>query len=599
MHIQRLFPILATLFLLTLGLAWSGCSPEGSPAPKHAPLNIPSQTAFTQVPWHLDLSPFGPEDLGSPHSWSVVSGQGKVQGTEYVNTFNSMGSYPIQVRAHFEGGGQADAAFLVFAQAGELAVVQRGNDLDLLDGSTGALVPLASGGASPLSYKTQLPNGWFIYERMGGSSVDLFAHNMSDAFEIGPSAGLDTVYATHSLGSVVLYEQGSASETGLYAWHPKGPWWETVGWRAGMHNRNPMISDSNVVYFEYGNNGQPDLCFWNYGDQDPTTAFSSDYPEVIQAMLPDGGVVFSTNDPVTMEADLYHYRMHNGSYTVGGDLSESVQALDMTYQDQLSGGLVIFSTSDSHGDDNLWLWSPYGLNSAAIATSSSMEVLQGISPDDRVLYSIGMAPDNDDLSLYHHTTQTTDVVASSPDNEMFEAFLPNSDVIFTVEADTGRQLKHFNVTTGLVDVIASAPGQDFWLADVLSTGMVVYSKTGSSPGLYVWDSNSRTTTLVAAGDFAFEGEAGGGDFVASLDSGSQTDLALWDAASGELVMITETDEDEQFQCAFHGGAVIYSRVTSPSPTADLYTWHKDNGFEVRITTGTVDYSVVTVVNGAP
>jgi len=599
MQARNLTSTIATSAALVFGLAGSGCSLEGAADPQPEASSIPSQVANTHVQWHFDLSPFAQEHFGSSPTWSVVSGGGEIQGTEYVNTFDAMGSYTVRVRANYSSGSAEDADFDVLVQSDVMAVVQRGNDLSLYDGESGGLIPLAVGGPSPLNYRAQLPNGWFVYERLGGSSIDLFVYDMVSSYEIGPSLSLDTVYAAHSLSSVVLYEQGSASETGLYAWHSDGLSTENVAWRAGMHNRNPVVSDSEVVYFEYGNNGQPDLYFWNYGDQDPTTAFSSDYPEVIQTLVPDGGVVFSTNNPITLEADLYHYRMHNGSFTVGGDLPASVQELDMTFQGQLSGGLVVFSTSDSLGDQNLWLWSPYGLNTAAVATGPSVELFEGLTPDDRVLYSIGTAPGNDDLSLYHHTTETTDIVASSPDNELFETFLPNSDVIFAVESATGRQLKRFNIVTALVDVIADTSGEDFHLAGVLSNGMVVYTQTGASPGLHVWDPVSGISTPVAGAGSAFEGDAGNGDFILSLDSGLQIDLALWDASASQLVMITQTNEDEQFECVFVNGPVLFSRVVPPSATSDLFKWNPETGNEVRMTAGSVNHSVVSVIHGAP
>ncbi|MEC7231749.1 MAG: WD40 repeat domain-containing protein, partial [Planctomycetota bacterium] len=556
MQVRNHISTLVTPPVLVLGLAASGCGFGGLEGPAPPPpesSTLPGQMANTNVEWSFDLSPYAQGNLGSSPSWSVVSGGGQIQGTEYVNTFETSGSYSVRVRANYPAGDAVDADFEILVQSDVMAVVQCGNDLCLFDGDSGGLIPLAVGGASPLNFKAQLPNGWFVYERLGGSSIDLFAFDMVRSYELGESASLNTVYASHTPSSVVLFEQGSGWETGLYAWDPKGQQTETVAWRGGMHNRNPVVSDSEVVYFEYGNNGQPDLYFWTYGDPYPTTGFSSDHPEVIHTVVPNGGVVFSTNDPVTLEADLHHYRMHNGSFTVGGDLRANVQALDMTYQGQLSGGHVVFSTSEASGNEDLWLWSPFGLNTATIAESPSAERFVGLTPDDRVLSAISAAPGNDDLGLYHHTSGANDSVASSPDNELFEAFLPNSDVIFAVETAAGRQLKRFNVVTGHVDVIAATSGADFWLTEVLSNGMVVYTRTGSSPGLHVWNPLSRVSTPVSGAGGTFEADAGHGDFILSLSAGAQSDLAMWDASMSQLVMITQTAEHEQFGCVFDDG----------------------------------------------
>ena len=601
MQVRNHINTLVTPSILALGLAGSGCGFGGLEPPAGPPAGsstLPSQLANTNVEWSFDLSPYEQGHHGSTPTWSVLSGGGQIQGSDYVNTFDSSGSYSVRLRANYPAGDAADADFEILVQSDVMAVVQCGNDLCLYDGDTGGLIPLATGGASPLNFRAQLPNGWFVYERLGGSSIDLFVYDMFRSYEVGPSTSLNSVYAAHTPSSVLLFEQGSGWETGLYAWDPKGQRTDTVAWRGGMHNRNPVVSDSEVVYFEYGNNGQPDLYFWTYGDPYPTTGFSSDHPEVIHTVVPNGGVVFSTNDPATLEADLRYYPMHNGSFTVGGDLRANVQALDMTYRSQLSGGHVVFSTGDSFGNEDLWLWNPFGMSTAAIAESPNVERFEGLTPDDRVLYSIATAPGNDDLALYHHTSGANDSVASSPDNELFEAFLPNSDVIFAVETAAGRQLKRYNVVTGLVDVIAAASGDDFWLTEVLSNGMVVYTRTGASPGLHVWNPITRASTPVAGAGSTFEADAGLGDFIVSVNSGSQDDLALWDASMSQLVMITQTAEHEQFGCVFDDGTVLFSRVMPPGVTTDLFKWNQATRQEVRMTAGTVNHSVVAVIHGA-
>ena len=143
MQVRHLIPVLATSVALVFGLAWSGCSLEGVADPQPAASSIPSQVANTHVEWRFDLSPFAQQHLGSNPTWGVVSGGGEVQGSEYVNTFEASGSYPVRVRAYYPSGGSADAEFIVLAQSGAMAIVQRGNDLDLFDGDSGSLIPLA------------------------------------------------------------------------------------------------------------------------------------------------------------------------------------------------------------------------------------------------------------------------------------------------------------------------------------------------------------------------------------------------------------------------------------------------------------------------
>ena len=302
---------------------------------------------------------------------------------------------------------------------------------------------------------------------------------------------------------------------------------------------------------------------------------------MIHTVVPNGGVVFSTNDPATLEADLRYYRMHNGSFTVGGDLRANVQALDMTYRSQLSGGHVVFSTGDSFGNEDLWLWNLRDEHRRH-RRGDGRGALRG--PHARrqgPLFDRDGAGQRQDLALYHHTSGANDSVASSPDNELFEAFLPNSDVIFAVETAAGRQLKRYNVVTGLVDVIAAASGDDFWLTEVLSNGMVVYTRTGASPGLHVWNPITGASTPVA-GRGHLRGRRRSRRLHRLGELGIPDDLALWDASMSQLVMITQTAEHEQFGCVFDDGTVLFSRVMPLGVTTDLFKWNQATRQEVRL-----------------
>ena len=119
-----------------------------------------------------------------------------------------------------------------------------------------------------------------------------------------------------------------------------------------MHNRNPVVSDSEVVYFEYGNNGQPDLL----GTTGPGPH------DRLQQRLPGGDqdrpqeASSSRRTTRYLEDDLFYYRKHNGSYTVGGDLEASVRARhDLS---ATPGGMVVFGTTAFLEDEDLYLWSP-------------------------------------------------------------------------------------------------------------------------------------------------------------------------------------------------------------------------------------------------
>lgn len=583
--------VLWSPILVIVGLVGCPAFKQDEPAPNVA--LVPSQEASTGVETRFDLAPFVSGVSLENLTWDVVSGEGSIEGTEYVNTFTVMGSYKVAFRVSNGSDNSTDSEFTVVVQSEFMAVVQRGNDLDLLDGATGALYPIASGGPSPLAFRQRLPNGWLVFERMGGSSVDLFVHNLNEAYQLGGAPGLNTVYDNHALDGRVFFEEGSASETGLYMWNPDSGSKTTIAWRAGMHNRNAFINSAGVVYFEFGNNGQSDIYLWRPEEPWGATVFSSDYHETIRTMMPDGGIVFSTKGLVG-EDELFYFRRGHGPFTICGDLPGPIQNHDMRYVTHTSQSLVVVESEG--GSKDLWMWSPLGLNSKAIANSSADECFESLTPGEQVVYRTETAPGNNDLRVYHYTTDSTRDIGTSLDNEVFEAVLPNSDVVFAVESSLGRELYRFDVVSGQTELIAGGVGESYSLAAVLGNGQVVYHQGGVAGGTMLWNPSNGKSAVVAGPGSQFGGDCGDGDFVVSVPVNGQMDLSYWDQSQGKLIVVAQTAQDEKFQAAFYGGVVIYSAVVAPKTSADLFRWSA--GTVTRISNGGVDYSVVAVVRGA-
>lgn len=588
-NIER-FVVLSVV--LMIGIIGCGKLPGPSrPGPTIG--QIPAQEVSTGVELRLDLSSFVDNPNEEALSWQVLSGPGSIEGEDtYVGLFNQIGSVDVSVRVVNQDGKSADADFKVVALHAYLAIVQNGHGLEVLDGGSGTISPIDVGGNLPLVYREIMPDGSLIYERMGGSGIDLFHYDYNESRRIGQGLGLNTVYDNHTPSGQVFFEEGTASETGLYLWNPDGESTTRVAWRPSMHNRNAFFSPPDVVYFEFGNNGQADINFWRIGIGESATAFSSDHFEEIKAVLPDGGVVFSTKG-LGGEDELLYYRMGHGVFTVGGDLPPSVQDQDMTYVTLSSQGLVVFETGTTSRD--LWVWNAPGLTTRPVAATSADERYEAMTSDDLIVYSVTTAPGNNDLKLYNYSVGASIDIGASAANEVFELTLSDSDVIYAVETATDRSLYRFDVATGTVDAIAESVGESHATVAVLTNDRLVYTRDGVSSGVLTWNPATGTSVLVGGPDATFAGQGPNGGFLMHVVAFGQTDLALWDGASGQVVTIAQTPQDEHFEAAFANGAVIYSVVVSPKTTTDLFQWR--DGTTTRMTDGSASHSVVRVLLG--
>ena len=553
---------------------------------------IPLQEASTGDELRVNLSDYVDNPGEQTLSWQVLSGPGSIEGETYVGTFDQIGSVDVSVRVANRDGRSSDANFKVVALHGYMAVVQNGHGLEVLDGGAGTVSAIDVGGNLPLVYRDVMPDGSLIYERMGGSGIDLFHYDHKESRQIGQGLGLNTIYDNHTPSGQVFFEEGTASETSLYLWNPDGETATRIARRPYMHNRNAFFSPPDVVYFEFGNNGQADIYFWRIGIGDPATGYSSDHHEEIKAVLPDGGVVFSTKG-LGGEDELLYYRMGHGVFTVGGDLPASVQDQDMTYVTLSSQGLVVFETGTTSRD--LWVWNAPGLTTSEVAATSADERYEAMTSDDLIVYSVTTAPGNNDLKLYNYSVGASTDIGASAANEVFELTLSDSDVIYAVETATNRSLHRFDVATNTVDTIAESVGESYATVAVLTNDRLVYSRTGAPSSIHTWNPVTGTSMLAGGPDATFAGQGPNGGFVMHVTAFGQTDLALWDGTSGQVVTIAQGPQDEHFEAAFGNGAVIYSVVVPPKTTTDLFQWL--NGAATRMTDGSASHSVVTVLRG--
>ncbi len=589
-NIERFVILSVALIIGVVGCSKMPSTTTEGPTPS---LNeIPLQEAGTGIELRMDLSEYADNTEEQILTWEILSGPGSIDSGTYVSTFYEVGSVEITVRATNESGNTADADFVVVALHGHMAIVQNGNGLEVLDAGSGIVYPIDIGGNLPLVYREILPDGSLIYEKMGGSGIDLFHYDHTESRQIGDTAGLNTVYDNHTPDGRIFFEQGSAAETSLNLWDPETDETTRVAWRPAMHNRNAFFAPPDIVYFEYGNNGQADVHFWQIGVGESATAYSSGHSEEIKTVLPDGGVIFATKGLLD-EDELLYYRKGRGLFTVGGDLPASVQDQDINYVTISSQGLVVFESGGASKD--LWIWNPLGLTTNAIAATSADERFSTISSDDLITYSTTPVAGNSDLKIYNYSTSTSTDIGVNNGSEVFELLLSDSDVIYAVETTAGRSLHRFDVASNTNEIIADFASENYTAVAALSNDRLIYTRDGASTALFTWNPATGTSVQAGGSNASYAGQGPHGGFLMYIAAFGQTDLALWDGTNGQVTTITQTPQDETLEAVFDNGAVIYSVVVPPKTSTDLFQWQ--DSMTTRLTNGNASYSVVSVLRG--
>lgn len=125
---------------------------------------VPMQNGSGGQMFSLDLGPFvsDRESDDGALMFNVVGGGGSFVGTTYSNTFETLGRYRVTVRVSDPLGKFVDFSFDVDVKTANLAVLQSGDDLDLLDTDTNAVRGIADGSGFPVTHKATLARGWVV-----------------------------------------------------------------------------------------------------------------------------------------------------------------------------------------------------------------------------------------------------------------------------------------------------------------------------------------------------------------------------------------------------------------------------------------------------
>ena len=551
---------------------------------------IPGQSASSPMGFSLDLGGYATDKEGQPMTFSVVSGGGSFSGSTYQNNFDTVGTYTVVVEATDAANKSTQTSFEVKITSGNLAAVQWGDNLLLLDTDTTKTLTVTNSAGFTDALVAVLAQGKVAYDRSQSGTKRLFIYDPHSrtTTTIGDSSAHSSVFAAStSAGDVLFTNEVSASETNLFIFEASSQAISAISTSLGEHDRNPLVSSSGKIFYERGVAGQPDIYYY-----DPTTKLSTAVStaannETLRAALPSGAVVFSQLSG-TGEQDLFHFKLGDGLVEMAVDLGATVQGQTKTYKGTDSQSRVIFEVSGASKD--LYMWDSTTATSRLVATTGVDETFVAVTPADELLFSIATGAGNQDLSLYDYTADITVVVSSDVQDDAYLGSLSNGDIVFSRDTGAGGQdLFFFDRDVTSTVVIATTGNDDYTFDKLLSNGNVVFSGSGATAGVKLFNSTSQTVVSIPLFDATsvFGGETSGGDFVVRTTVSAQNDLLLWDqsaaAGAGAVVTVSSVAGNDAFGAGAANSRLLFTRVPAGQTNKELFLWDETSQIITQLT----------------
>lgn len=573
--------------------ALAGCTSGSSGDSAPAIGSIPSQVTPGGMALSLDLSTYVSDSDGDPLTFTVTSGGGSFSGSTYSHMFDTLGSYTVGF-AVSDGKKTRSGSFDVTVNTANLAVVTSGDDLELLDTDTHAFLPLTATGGVTEQLVATLPTGEVIYRRtVATSRLFVFDPSTRQSHVLGDSIDYDTVYAGKTSAGDVVFTRAAAAtptDTDLYLWRRETGTIKQISAVAGSPDGNAMVSSGDLVFYQRGT--PSDVYVYDPATDQSTAVANGSTAEVLRGTVADGSVVLSRIGGGG-EQDLFHYDPNAGLVEIGADLSSTVQAQSKTFAGSTSDGKVVFEAAGASTD--LYVWSPSTGTTRTIANSSVDETLAAVTPIDEIVYTVATTSTDDDLYVYTWSDDTSRLISPADSvSDSYQGATSVGDVVFVRATATGDDLWYYDTSASTAHPVAETGPDDYSLDAILENDRVVFTRSGSSGGVFVVTlAPAPTATAVGGAGATFAGETSGGDFVVQTVVSAQTDLVLWDESATAVVTISDTTGDDTFGAGTSTGGVLFSRITSGKTTSDLFLWDPVAG-ETQLTDSSEDHGVSAV-----
>ena len=588
---------LAVALLAVFAVSCNNTAKDASPKLKTIPLQkVSGGTSFV-----LDLKSYV-SNSAAP-TYSVVTGGGSFSGSVYTRAFPTLGTYTVEFQVVNDGGGKISGSFQVQVTSAEIALVRNNTGLNLLDTQTSNFASVFQDDGRTKTYKASLTDGSVIFEVTQNSQKDLWLHNpnQSNTDVFGGDTSKDDVYVGKTSKGLILFMTGSAPTRGLKLYNPlnKTSFQVFAAADGSRDERNAMIDTTNdIIYFESAKNGgQADIYAWNVASSTATAVSTNAKDEDLMAIMPNGAAIFRRTGAAA-EWDLFYYTTTTGVLEVGADMGVGPAAESKAYKAGTSTGIVVFETTDTGNDEDLYAWSATTNTTTTIAMTANDETWVATSGSGRMIYTTNNGGGDFDLSWWNPATLTGGNIATSGNNETYNATLKNGDIVYTVDTGAGgKDLTWWDESgnTSTTFPGAGATNTDQVFRKLLKNDDVVYT-TGADIYVYTTTTNTAVSITTAAGTESFGGESTGGDFVISLVTGGNTHLYLWDKSATTAVAISTAAGTATFQGASSGNLILYSRINTGATTSNLYSFAPATTTTKQVTDNAVNDTVDAVIS---
>ncbi len=599
---RQLDPRVCILTLALSGMvALSSCNNAGgAKAPRLS--TIPLQSVSGGSTFTLDLSTYVTDDTATA-TYEVTSGGGSFSGSVYSKAFDTLGTYTVDFKVTDFRGKVTTGSFQVKVTSAVLAIVKEGSGVSYFDVQGEKLMTVFQDDGRTKTYKASLSDGCAVFEVTDASQTDLYLWDPSEKIlkTISADSTKNETYECKTTKKRICYMKGSSPNRSLHLYDPanEGTTDFTASSGEARDEKDAVVDSNDVIYFESAKNGISDIYAYTPSTSKVVAISTNARDEDIVAVLPNDALLFRRKGDGG-EWDLFYYKSGTGVVEVGADLAGSSPFTESkTYKGRTTNSRVVFETSDG-SDIDLYIWNPATGQTTAISTTSVDETFEAVGPTNLVVYKIATSSSNGDLSYFDPSAGSSTSVGSSSDDEVYNGSLSNGDIIYTRDTGgNGKDLYVYDVSGSLATAFPSATSTstDYVFAKILTNDKIVYT---ISTSIYLYNATAGTTTNIttASGTETYAGETSGGDFVISLNDGSQTDLYLWDESATSTVVISTTAGNDTFQSGTSPGAILFSRVASGATTSELYLWDPSDLSETKVTTNSANDTVETVISAS-
>lgn len=583
--------------------ACSGGANSGNASPRLS--EVPQQATTGGAMFTLDLSTYVTDREGATLAYGVTSGGGAFTGSTYTNVFGTMGDYDVAFTVS-DGEKTASGTFRVRVTSANFAVVREDNSgLLLLDTATETFVRVA-GATVPPSLAAGLADGRLVYQLAAGSGTQLYVFDplTRSSTRVAPTASGDVIYRARTSDNRILYTTGTGDAQLLYYFNPVTGIARSLA-EGVLGSVTVLVNGDNRVFYEVGVGGQADVCSYDPTTDEILAIGTADTDEQLQAVLPNGGVVF-TRIGSGGETDLWYFRLGSGLVEIGADVG-AIADHEKVYHGAGASSRVVFAARDGAVSD-LWSWNPTNRQSTSISaafTAGAYDLFSTIGAGNEVVFQRVVGLGEVDAYFYDLDTAVSGTVRNASD--ISEVLGTTSDGAtawaFVRPSGTTSDVLAVSLVGSPVTQTWSAGGAVSTSLGLLANGDVVAQRADGT-ALNVFDVSAGTWggAPVTGSGLAFAGDGlDAGDFVYALTVSGQTDLSMWDASAGLPVVLSDTDGEDNFQAKTANGTVLFTRVVAGNSNADLFAW--DGADTSRLTAGDAagllhDYTVLGSYAGA-